>query len=175
MYRQWLNIPVAPETSSGAQHGVGGVASVPRRRRVILILTGLFVLGGLGYWFTTGHPVPTGPMAEQLSDRTWQFTEAGRTTDMRLKADGTLRFGGVQDGTWNITSDRLDLSFAPMWEHYDLKVKLYAVYQLAVHGEVKVSFRILELTADSVTIHRQTLDGEDDPDEDVQTLTLAPP
>ena len=113
-------------------------------------------------------------MSEQLRDRTWDWPVPGvgaSATDLRLNADGTLRFGGVQDGTWNVTGERLNLSFAPMMQNLDLKTRI----QSAFNGNTKVAFRILELTGDSVTIHRLTPDGKDDPDEKDETLTLASP
>ena len=104
--------------------------SLPKRRILVLLL-GLLVMGGLGYWLTSRHPVPTGPMAEQLRNRTWRFPGVGMT-DLRLNADGTLRFGGVQDGTWSVTGNRLDLSFELM-PNLPWKNRIDAL----IHGKAK--------------------------------------
>lgn len=140
------------------------------RLRALLVLTTLLVLGSLGYWLTTGHPIPSGPIAEQLKDRTWQFGTSTFAEELRLNADGTLRYGGVQDGTWMVQDDRIDFRFAPMPE-----LNWKARIESALRGDIKLSYRILELTAESVTMQALMPDGTDHPTDKDISLTLTPP
>lgn len=140
----------------------------------LLLIAGLMAVGCCGYWLTSQHPIPTGPIAERLRDQTWQFTGTGHTgavNDLRLNGDGTLRFGGGMVGTWNVSDDRLDMSFSADPQYLDFTARIWA----ALHGDAKVAYRILELTADSIRIQPLTPHGEIDSNKKEQRLTLASP
>lgn len=140
------------------------------RGRIMQAVVGLVVLGCSGYWFLFRHPTPTGLIAEQLRDRTWiwRVPKAG-VVDLRLNADGTLQFG-TWIGNWNVTGNRLDLTFNSRWQDMDLKEMI----DVAIEGDMNVAFRVIEIAPDSVTMHRLTSHGEDDRDVTELTLTLAP-
>lgn len=137
--------------------------SLFRRRGLWLIVGGLFVLGSGGYWLASWHPTPTGPIAAQLGDRTWQFQYGTRPWNLRLNADGTCTLnssiGPPDEGTWNIVDGLFYMEIKPTGRPWWMQARIN------LQGGSEVWYRIVHLTEDDLTLERLTQDRKKDPTE----------